>query len=96
MWESELTREGPDVRGGEKLWKSVCWAVWEDTRATSLSYGRTAEHRVAPSALAHITMVRRRIKSRARALVNLSAELPDPVARETRLERAGMVSVAGA
>lgn len=46
----------------------------------------TAEHRVAPLALAHISMVRRRIKSVARALINLSAELPDPVAKETRIE----------
>lgn len=56
----------------------------------------TAEHHVAPLALAHISLVRRRIESVARALINLSDELPDPVARETRIERAGMVSAAGA
>lgn len=55
----------------------------------------SAENRVAPLALAHISLVRR-IESVARALINLSAELPDPVARETRIERAGMVSAAGA
>lgn len=55
-----------------------------------------AENLVAPVALAHMSLVRRRIESVARALVNLSAVLPDPVARETRIERAGMVSAAGA
>lgn len=51
-----------------------------------------AVHRVAAFlALAHVSTVRRRINSVARTLINLSAELPDPVARETRTERAGMV-----